>query len=139
MGFPRSLWAWRSRICPGNAIPGNDLGKCRFDRAAPGADLLLATTARFDSTKAHRNLPSDYPRRANARRATVWHGSAHRLQAHLPMPTVADGPGSARPPAEPYGLKIAPAAFGPTLPTWALQQVGSYMGYIGHAADLVVT
>jgi hypothetical protein len=93
------LWARRSRICSGNASPGNDLGKCRFDCAAPGVDLLLATTARFDPTKAHRNLPSDYPRRAGARRATVWHGSAHRLQAHLPMPTLADGSGSARPPA----------------------------------------
>jgi hypothetical protein len=28
---------------------------------------------------------------------------------------------------------------GPTLPTWALQQVGSYLGYTGRAADTLAT
>jgi hypothetical protein len=27
---------------------------------------------------------------------------------------------------------------GPTLPTWALQQVGSYLGYTGHGVDVIV-
>jgi hypothetical protein len=29
------------------------------------------------------------------------------------------------------------SAFGPTLPTWALQQVGSYLGYTGRDANVV--
>src|SRR5258708_17724127 len=34
---------------------------------------------------------------------------------------------------------VATAAFGPTLPTWALQQVGSYLGYTGRAANVFAT
>jgi hypothetical protein len=30
------------------------------------------------------------------------------------------------------------SGFGPTLPTWALQQVGSYLGYTGPHAYIVV-
>jgi len=29
--------------------------------------------------------------------------------------------------------------YGPTLPTWALQQVVGYLGYTGHQIDVVVT
>ena len=30
-----------------------------------------------------------------------------------------------------------PSTHGPTLPTWALQQVGSYLGYTGRDPNLV--
>ncbi len=30
------------------------------------------------------------------------------------------------------------AGFGPTLPTWATRQVGSYLGYTGRDADVSV-
>jgi hypothetical protein len=33
----------------------------------------------------------------------------------------------------------AMTGFGPRLPTWALQQVGSYLGYTGHQINVVVT
>src|SRR5258706_12522016 len=34
-------------------------------------------------------------------------------------------------------LQLLTAAHGPTLPTWALQQVGSYRGYTGCSANVV--
>jgi hypothetical protein len=34
-------------------------------------------------------------------------------------------------------LHLLTAGFGPTRPTWALRQVGSYLGYTGRDADVV--
>ena len=34
---------------------------------------------------------------------------------------------------------ISTSEKGPRLPTWALQQVGSYLGYTGHQINVVVT
>jgi hypothetical protein len=35
-------------------------------------------------------------------------------------------------------LVLGTSCFGPRLPTWALQQVGSYLGYTGHQINVVV-
>jgi hypothetical protein len=34
-------------------------------------------------------------------------------------------------------LNLSSSEFGPRLPTWALQQVGSYLGYTGRDANVV--
>ncbi len=39
----------------------------------------------------------------------------------------------------PAGLRPSSSGYGPRLPTCALQQVGSYLGYTGHQINVVVT